>query len=427
MERALATAWWRPHHAADSTPPQAVPVAATGPFAFRALLFLTFIVVLAPQAYLAALQPLRIAFVTAGVAILAYIAQRISARRALLDMGPEMKLVACLAAWAVLTLPWSYWPGGSLAFLVGTFAKTLVLFVLLAQVVDNAARLKTMAWALALMGVPLALVAVRNFLTGGAQARIIGYDAPLTANPNDLALMLNLMLPMAIALFLSARRLGMRLLLGGTICLLAGAIVLTFSRSGFLVLAVIATIYLWKLFRRGQGGLAALALAVMLGSIPFLPSTYLDRLGTIVNIAADTSGSAQERWADTMAATSFVASNPVVGAGIGQSALAMNETRGAAWLRVHNVYLEYGVDLGLPGLILFVLLLVSCLRATGIALRSPLARDGPEAFRDIVEAIRVSLIAFAVAAPFYPAAYHFYFYMFAGLAIAARSIATERA
>jgi hypothetical protein len=36
--------------------------------------------------------------------------------------------------------------------------------------------------------------------------------------------------------------------------------------------------------------------------------------------------------------------------------------------------------------------------------------------------LRVSLIAFAVAAMFHPVAYHFYFYAIAGLAVAAASI-----
>jgi hypothetical protein len=45
----------------------------------------------------------------------------------------------------------------------------------------------------------------------------------------------------------------------------------------------------------------------------------------------------------------------------------------------------------------------------------------------LAEGLQISLIAFAVAAPFYPAAYHFYFYYMAGLAVAVRSVYEQEA
>jgi hypothetical protein len=49
-------------------------------------------------------------------------------------------------------------------------------------------------------------------------------------------------------------------------------------------------------------------------------------------------------------AAGFVARHPVIGAGVGMDVLALNELRGPVWLSVHNVYLNYAVDLGLVGL-----------------------------------------------------------------------------
>ena len=58
------------------------------------------------------------------------------------------------------------------------------------------------------------------------------------------------------------------------------------------------------------------------------------------------------------------ANGPVVVTGIAVSCrdhctemLALNDERGARWLSVHNAYLNYAVDLGLPGLTLFLMLL----------------------------------------------------------------------
>jgi hypothetical protein len=45
--------------------------------------------------------------------------------------------------------------------------------------------------------------------------------------------------------------------------------------------------------------------------------------------------------------------------------LALNAVRGDYWVAIHNVDLQYAVDLGLPGLVLFLLLLFGCIRRLG--------------------------------------------------------------
>ena len=65
------------------------------------------------------------------------------------------------------------------------------------------------------------------------------------------------------------------------------------------------------------------------------------------------------RWSDTVAAVEFMISHPIVGAGLGQGHLALNELRGAFWTSVHNAYLNFGVDLGLPALLLYLAMVVT--------------------------------------------------------------------
>jgi O-antigen ligase len=426
--------WWRagPPETAAPDAVRAEPVErARDGLAFWALMGFTVVLLVAPQNIVPALQPLRLGLLAAGTGLLALLLGRLGSGRPITLVNREMKVAAALLAWAVVTIPLSYWPSGSLSLLLDLYLKALAIFLLIANVVSTAGRLRTVAWGLTLMTIPMAVTGVTNSLTGvyvqggigQAVKRIVGYDAPLTQNPNDLALVLNLVIPLTIALFLITRSPLLRAGLLGVLGLQVMGVVVTFSRAGFLALAatlvVSALTAARRLERRWAWGLLILAIACA----PLLPTDYVSRLFTITDVDADPTGSAQGRWDQQAAAVGYVLSHPIVGAGLGQNILALNEVLGPQWLLVHNVYLQYAIDLGLPGLALYLLLLTGSVRNAGRAARASADRpDGP-ALGALANGIRTGLLAFAVAAFFSPVAYHFHFYYLAGLAMAARAIA----
>ena len=419
--------WWRPE-------PSPVIPAAQHPgsrVAFGALVAFTAFLVLSPQAWFPVLQSFRIAFVAAGLAILAHLLDR-AVRRAPIDrMHPEIGIAIALVAWSVLTIPLSYWPGGSVAELTDHFLKAVAFFWLLGTVVTTRGRLRLFMWLLVLSAIPLGITAVQNYQSGvflrtpdASMHRIAGYSggSGLTENPNDLALMLNLLIPLGLALVLTAGSLMLRAAAACAVLIGAVAVILTFSRAGFLSLAAIAILALFALIRRQP--LVALAVAVALFvTVPLvLPEGYLQRVATVTDIEADRTGSAQGRWRDLKVATTIVAKNPVTGVGLGQNVLALNKERGETWRVVHNVYLQYGVDLGLPGLVLFLWLFFAVFRNAGrvkrAAKKDPVARE----IGWMAWGVRVGLVAFAIAAFFHPVAYQFYFFFLAGLALAIRNV-----
>ena len=251
--------WWRRHPLPDSV---AAPVADSH-LAFGGLIAFTFILLLAPQMIVPALAVLafiRPALFAASVAAVSYLCNRMLTGRPLTVITRELWLGAALLVWASITVPVSYWPGGSVAVLAGVFVKSLLVFWLIANVVNTPERLRRFMIVLSLAGGPLALTAILNYRAGvfmeGATAvkRITGYDAPLTQNPNDLALMLNLLVPLAIGLLLTRPRPLLRTLLFMTIGLEAVGIILTFSRAGFLAMGVTTVAWLWKFRRRRERG-----------------------------------------------------------------------------------------------------------------------------------------------------------------------------
>jgi len=393
----------------------------------------TVVLLLAPQASFPALQPLHLALVAATVAIGAHLWDRTRYGEPVLVWSREAWLALALVAWSLFTAPLSYWPGGSIALLFGDYIKSVAIFWLLGEVVDTRSKLQKLAAALTALAVPLAATAVRNFISGdfidaGPQReiqRIVGYQAPLTANPNDLALMLNLILPLSVALLWIHRGPLARAVLLGAIALDVVAVVATFSRTGFLTLATVLAGYLWKLRRRAERVWAFGALGVGLFCLLFLPAGYFTHLGTIANVSGDPTGSAQARLHDMIAAAKWALANPLFGAGLGMNVLALNEARGTTWRYVHNVYLEHAADLGLPGLLLFLLLFAGCMASVGRVQRRLQATGAAPDLFHLAEGIQLSLAGFAVAAFFHPVAYNFYFYYLGGLALAVRNLAAE--
>jgi O-antigen ligase len=409
--------WWRRE---DRAPADDVPGSR---LAYGALAAFTAVLLIAPQNVLPVLGRLRIALLTGTIAIIAHVWDRWQRGLPLTRPGREMTLAAALLGWAALSVPLSRWPGGSFSLLVDLYLKALLVFWLVASVVDTAARLRRLAWTLTVLAMVVAVVAIANYgggVFGPAPDRIVGYDAGLTRNPNDLALMLNLIIPIGLSLLLCSKGGVARVVLVIALSLEVIAVVLTFSRAGFLVLAGIVGLCGWRLARRGGGGWVLAGLLVAALGLPFLPHGYTDRLLTLRAIDSDPTGSSQARWAGMLGALEDAAEHPILGAGVGMDILVLNQRVGPTWRAVHNAYLELAVDLGLPGLVLFVLLLRACLASARTA-----RLQGGRLVASLGEGIEVSLIGFAVAALFHPVAYQFYFYYVGGLAVAARTVSAR--
>ena len=423
MAQELELEWWRPQAAQATAPTEAPADRTQATVPFWSVMAFTAVLLFSPQTYIPALAPLRPALLIILIGVLSYVSDRWAKGLPMFEWNREIGLITGLGVLAAVTVPFSIWPGGSLAVL-SDYAKTATIFLLLSHVVTSMARLRLAAWLLTWMALGLGLFALYNFLTGAVidqganQDRLVGSEGALTKNPNDLALMVNLLLPLSVGLFLASKESWQRVLLFTAIGMEAMTVVLTYSRGGALTLAVIMLVYVWKLRRsRERSFLYAGVLAAVL-ALPLLPSSYFDRMSTITNVQADRTGSAQERMSDMIIAAKTILANPVMGAGMGMNMLVMREARGG-WLGVHNVYLEHALDLGLIGLAIFLALLWSCIRAVAVIQQTSAS---PELFF-LAQGLQISLIAYATAAMFHPVSYQYYFYYIAGLAIGARTIA----
>src|SRR5262245_18562660 len=106
------TEWWRPAESGggekrNATEGIVVPSDRSGPFI--ALLVFTFVLVISPQSIFPALQSLRPAWLAATASIAMLLLDRLPRGGPFLIACRETKAAFCLAVWAVVTVPFSYW------------------------------------------------------------------------------------------------------------------------------------------------------------------------------------------------------------------------------------------------------------------------------------------------------------------------------
>jgi putative inorganic carbon (hco3(-)) transporter len=210
-----------------------------------------------------------------------------------------------------------------------------------------------------------------------------------------------LCLPLAFYLMQEKRPRWQQWFCAGCLSLTLVAVALASSRGGFLGLVTAALFTIWRSRRRAQGlvalslGLAATLVSPIAVVERFLNPTYGDQV-------AMTNRSAL--WG---AGLSMIWEHPVVGIGaanfkprVEQYATRDDTPQGVA----HNTYIEMAAELGIPGLLAFVGVLLATIRSLERVRRRTL-RSGPSLLHRAAQGMQTGLIGYAVAIFFMSAQY----------------------
>jgi O-antigen ligase len=390
-------------------PAASAAVAALGAWAFVAL---ARIGDLAPSA--------QVAVLAAGVSLV--LAATVRGRpAAAIARLPEARLVGALFALGILSLPFSAWPGGSVAFLID-WAKSLLFFAVLLHVVRSMADAERLARAL--VAAVLVLGVLSLAMVRAERIEFQSYD------PNDLAFVMVCGLPWAV--MLAARGTGAwRLLAMGAAALAVTTVVLTRSRGGFLSLVVVGALLFLRLRRRS---LAATAVAAGIAALVLVAASpaFWDRMGTILQsgeadpVDYDRGGLVAARLEVWRAGLSLMLARPFTGVGVGAFEVAYRHAFGV-WKAGHSAYLQIGAELGVAGLALFVALLVRARAGARAAART--LREAPRSSRHlwVSEALEVSVWGYAAAAAGLSQAYSLWFYVLVGLGAVLPRLAVRHA
>jgi len=148
------------------------------------------------------------------------------------------------------------------------------------------------------------------------------------------------------------------------------------------------------------------------------PSGYGDRVASIGDMSKDQTGSSNARWNLMVGTAQGMLLHPL-GVGLHMNNVLLHET-GYGWEGVHNVYLELGTEIGIPGLAVLLWLLY---RLISSMKEIRLGYEQVPELSALAQAAGGAMVAFVTAGMFHPVAFHFYLYIVAGLVIACQQLA----
>ena len=420
-------------------------------WAYTGLLLFTALLYVRPQDTFRPLGIIPLADIAALTALGALIYNRVSRGLFVTRLTPEVIGVAALGGLMLLLAPFSIWPSGSIATFTGLYSKVLLIFLLIHNTLTSASRVREFTWAVVLATAYIGFRAVFDYARGLnliENGRVQGAVGGMFQNPNDLALNMVAVLPLAVLLALRARSTTGRLVATGGALLMVGAVVASHSRSGFIGLAAMLLILLWQLGRRKPALIGATAVAAVV-LLPFAPSAYWERVASITDDDLDATGSREARRLLLTEAYEAFVDHPFTGLGAGQFVNYNPPGRVETWRETHNVVLQVAAELGILGLAVFFFLIYRALiagrqarrllpAARGIPARGRwgarraapgpalITKDDAEFFEAYTAALSAAVAGWFLAALFASVAYHWTFYYLLALALAPREILTDR-
>ncbi len=301
-----------------------------------------------------------------------------------------------------------------------TYIKAVLMFIVMVNVVRSERRLRSLLWLGLAVGCFLSINAIRDFGAGRllvTGTRVAGALGGMFGNPNDMALHLVTMVPIAVALAFARGNPFSKIAYATCAVLLTGGIVVSFSRGGFLGLLAVVAVLAWKLGKRHK---LPIALTVVLGFTAFIalsPGGYGSRLSTITSTASDVTGSASARKDLLMKSLLVSLRHPLLGIGIGNFPIV-----GIQALVSHNAYTQVSSEMGLLALGLYVWFLIAPLTRLQHIQKETFPEMHASRFYYLAVGLQAALIGYMVSSFFASVAYQFYVYYLVGYAVCLRRL-----
>jgi O-antigen ligase len=269
--------------------------------------------------------------------------------------------------WAVLFWLWAgacflvYHSGDRLPAKYWTYGQLLLVLWMVWEIAITEARQRGLLMAYVLGGYVAGLDTLLIYRQQAGAARRFAAGG---ADPNDMAMVLALALPMAWYLGMTSRSTIARWVSRGFLPLGVLAIGLTGSRGGMIAATVALLIVPLSMTRLSPGRLiSAMVMLVAAGAlaVAYVPETTIERLSTIgTEVEGGRIGGRGKLWRAGLEAH---AERPIVGFGTGHFKSAITPILGPAAQVAHNSYISVLVEQGIVGFALYMAMLIAVLHS----------------------------------------------------------------
>lgn len=353
------------------------------------------------------------AFVIATLTIAIFLPTQLGLEGNLTARTREVNLVLLLTLATLISIPFALSPGTAWTSFAEYF-KVVMIFVVMVNVVRTEKRLKALLLAALGASCLLSVVALNDYRLGhlGLEGtRISGTIGGMFGNPNDLALHLVTITPLAIALLLATRSLLKKFFYAACAVLFVMAIVATFSRGGTFGLVAASFVMAMKFARKQRVLMVVAFLAMVLVGLTLSPGGFRQRLFTTSDESATT------RTDDLKRSIYLAIRHPLFGVGMNNFILYSNSAKAT-----HNAYTQVAAETGLAAAAFYVLFLVAPLKSLRRIERENVDEKKKPSAYYLAIGLQASLVGYMVSSFFGSVAFLWYAYYLVAYAIALRRI-----
>jgi O-antigen ligase len=357
---------------------------------------------------------------TAILTLIIFFPSQLALEGNLTERPREVNLVLLFCLTALLSIPFAINPPEAWATFNDTFIKAVLIFIVIVNVVRTERRLRGLFFLTLAVSCVISFNAVRDYSAGNVTVegyRVGGSIGGMFGNPNDMALHLVTVIPIAVALGLSARNVLMKVVYWAAAVLLVAATTVTYSRGGFLGLIFVAIVLAWKLGRRNR---LAVMLVLLVGGVLFValaPGNYGMRLASIFVPDLDPNSSRGARRNLLQRSILVALRYPLFGVGMNNFHYrALHEQVS------HNAYTQVASEMGLTACVVYVKFLLTPLKRLRLIERATLsARKGTSNYY-LAVGLQASIVGYMVTSFFASVAYYWYVYYLIGYAVCFRRL-----
>lgn len=388
---------------------------------FIALFIFSIVLYIRPYESIPALSSFTsMAFYTGVATLIIFAFTQFSIEGNLTARPREINLVLLFGLAALLSMPMAEVPAEAWQTFTEFLLKMIVIFVVIVNVVRTESRLKLLLLLVMAVSVYLSVNAIYDYQRGFFQmgnietydARITGRIKGLFENSNDLAMHLVTMIPIAVALGLSKTGPFRKLVFGGAAALMVGAVVVSFSRGGFLGLIAAVFVLARRLGRKSKGTTTVALVFAAILFVALAPGAYSSRLATIFNSSADLTTSSTQRTEVLKRSVWVALRYPLFGIGIGNSPHKMPRN-----LATHNTYTQVASEMGLAALACYILFLIHPFKRLRLIEKESDSTPEQKRFFYLSIGLQAALVGYMVSSFFGSVAYQWYVYYLVGYAV----------